>query len=137
MEIFNFALSALSLLIAIYAVSQTNRNNEFTQYQIILSMYSELKDIERDLVKYQTGSMSEDFELYEFTQESICNHYEIFCAHYLRKSIDKELFKDLFKENIIRIVENPDYKMFFDQEKKDKYNYCKILSVYKELKLVK
>jgi len=95
-------------------------------------MYSELKDLERDLVKYQADSNDENYDLYVFTQESICNHYEIFCAHYLRRSINKDLFKDLFKDNIIRTIENPNYKMFFYPETKEKYNYCKVLEVYDE-----
>jgi len=135
-DIFSFIISVLSLCVAIYAISQTTKNLEFAQYQIIMNMYSELKDIERDLVKYQEGSVNESYQLYEFTQESICNHYEIFCAHYIRNSINKELFQDLFKDNIIRTVENPDYEMFFKPDKKGNYNYCKILEVYDEFKLL-
>lgn len=133
-SVFYFLISVLSLAVAIYAISQTNKNIEFNQYQIILSMYSELKDIERDLVKYQVGSKHADYRMFEFTQEAICNHYEIYCAHYLRKSINSDLFRDLFKANIERTVENHDYAMFFFPEDKSKYDYCKVLEVYNEFK---
>lgn len=126
----SFWLSIIATVMAIYAICQTNINIEFNQFQIILNLYSSLKDLEKDLFKYQVDGEFESAILYEFTQEAICNHYEICCIHYLRRSINRKLFRDLFKANIIRIVNNKDYKMFFYPEDKSKYDYCNVLKVY-------
>lgn len=128
----SFWLSIIAAIMAVYAIFQTNRNIEFNQFQIILNLYSSLNIIEKDLFKYQVNGEYESEELYEFTQESICNHYEICCTHYLRWSINRKLFRELFKENIINIVEHPNYTIFFYPEIEGKYNYCKIMEVYKE-----
>lgn len=129
-----FLLSVLSIIIASYALIQSNKNIEFIQYQIIMNMYSNLQDLERDLFKYRAGSYEESLGMYELTQEIICNHYEIYCTHYQRKSINKRLFKDLFSANIIRIVNNLDYADFFNRLDKSKYDYCEILKTYDEFK---
>ena len=96
MDIITFGLSILSLVVADYSVPLSNKAEEYSQFQIIMNMYGNIASIDRDLVKYGDGSKEADQKLYRQSKEQMLNHYEIYCLHYLRSSIDQKIFEQLF-----------------------------------------
>lgn len=71
------------------------------------------------------------FEMLESFYEDSRNFYEILCYSYVNGNIDKQYFKEMYKDNLKDFIENSINKEFYT-EPTTKYTYT--IKVYKEFK---
>ena len=105
--------------------------NSKNQIQNLSLTYAPLR------AKKEKGTLSDDeeiiFELHskalDSMIESMLNQYDDACAKYIDNKIDKSRFKKTYYKEISNIVENKDFKNYFDPTTS---NYKPILLIYKE-----
>lgn len=71
------------------------------------------------------------YKMLESFYEDSRNFYEILCYSYVNGNIDKQYFKEMYKDNLKDFIENSINKEFYT-EPTTKYTYT--IKVYKEFK---
>ncbi|PHM60510.1 hypothetical protein Xsto_03941 [Xenorhabdus stockiae] len=124
--------SALNIQYASVELAIRNAiENSKNQIQTLSLTYAPLK------VKYDNNTLSDEdnlvFEIYKKSLnsmiESMLNQYDDACAKYIDNKVDKVRFKRTYHKEISNLVENKDFKEYFDPVTS---NYKPILLVYRE-----
>lgn len=99
----------------------------------ISSARSKINEFGFELKKFKSDKPKEDFssleKIFRSILEDFFNHYDRGCRLYLENKIDRKSFKKEYKKEIQNIVENENYKNYFDPEKK---RFKAVLKVYKK-----
>lgn len=99
----------------------------------ISSARSKINEFGFELKKFKADKPKEDFssleKIFLSILEDFFNHYDRGCRLYLEGKIDKKSFKKEYKKEIKNIVENDNYKGYFNPKKK---RFPAVLKVYKK-----
>lgn len=109
--------------------------NKISQGEIELNIYQMINQTKKDVrdITLTIAKKSDDKDIlsqaFNSAIESNLNAYEEACAKYLDNKVDKERFKRNYSVEIRQLVENTNYKKYFDATTSP---YKCILKVYNE-----
>lgn len=144
-EIFSAILSSMSIIIALFAFASArsaaksaSASIEFSTYNAITSAKKQIMDcsesMELLLVKDQLSADEKKLldirkERFNVAIENYLNSYQEGCAKYRDNKIDRTRFRKTYFFEIQKIVENKNYKEYFNPVTS---KYKDILKVYDE-----
>lgn len=138
-EIIAVIVSVIGLLVSIYSIIRANNAHKIAQGQIELNIHQLLNQTKKDemeismMIAQKSSNNDETVKILEnalkSAMERTVNAYEEACAKYLDGKVDKERFKKNYHIEIRQLVEDNNYKKYFDSTTS---SYKAILKVYKE-----
>ena len=138
-EIIAVIVSVIGLVASIYSIIRANNAHKIAQGQIELNIHQLLNQTKKDemeismMIAQKCSNNDETVKLLKnalkSAMERTVNAYEEACAKYLDGKVDKERFKKNYHIEIRQLVEDNNYKQYFDSTTS---SYKAILKVYKE-----
>lgn len=138
-EIIAVIVSVIGLVVSIYSIIRANNAHKIAQGQIELNIHQLLNQTKKDemeismMIAQKCSNNDETVNLLKnalkSAMERTVNAYEEACAKYLDGKVDKERFKKNYHIEIRQLVEDNNYKKYFDSTTS---SYKAILKVYKE-----
>lgn len=138
-EIIAVIVSVIGLLVSIYSIIRANNAHKIAQGQIELNIHQLLNQTKKDemeismMIAQKSSNNDETVKILKnalkSAMERTVNAYEEACAKYLDGKVDKERFKKNYHIEIRQLVEDNNYKKYFDSTTS---SYKAILKVYKE-----
>lgn len=138
-EIIAVIVSVIGLVASIYSIIRANNAHKIAQGQIELNIHQLLNQTKKDemeismMIAQKCSNNDETVKLLKnalkSAMERTVNAYEEACAKYLDGKVDKERFKKNYHIEIRQLVEDNNYKKYFDSTTS---SYKAILKVYKE-----
>lgn len=150
-EIITIGIALLAIIISVWDRVLNNRSNnkslekaeeairlsqgisEMELRNSISSARSKINEFSFELKKFKLDKPNEDYlsleKIFRANLEDYFNHYDRGCRLYLENKIDQKSFKKEYKKEIKNIVENKNYKEYFNPQKK---RFKAIMKVYKK-----
>ena len=138
-EIIAVIVSVIGFVASIYSIIRANNAHKIAQGQIELNIHQLLNQTKKDemeismMIAQKCSNNDETVKLLKnalkSAMERTVNAYEEACAKYLDGKVDKERFKKNYHIEIRQLVEDNNYKKYFDSTTS---SYKAILKVYKE-----
>lgn len=134
-DVITIILATVSLIISIISLVKSNQANKVAQGEIEISINQMINQTKKDIldITLTIAEASDNKNILnhalKLARESNLNAYEEACAKYLDNKVDKERFKRNYSIEIRQLVENENYKRYFDANTSP---YKCILKVYND-----
>lgn len=134
-QIVSICFTLLGCIVSVCSLVNAYNAYKISQGLLEVNVHNMIYQTKKDVMQISLAIAEKGNENLMFTEvlnsaiESNLNAYEEACAKYLDKKVDKKRFKRNYCVEIRQLVENKNYKNYFDANAS---SYKCILKVYKE-----